>query len=153
MVRLSSMPPDAAEALRTVPLPEFESTPWVVPPELKDACVALVSTAGLHRQSEAKFVGGSTDYRVIPGDIDAGELMMSHVSINFDRTGFQQDVNVVFPLDLLRRLQSQAEIGSLASWHYSFMGATDPSRLTETGPQVGRLLKEDGVDAALLVPV
>ncbi len=153
MVRLSSMPPDAAEALRAMPLPEFDSTPWVVPPELKDARVALVSTAGLHRQSEAKFIGGATDYRVIPGDIDPGELMMSHVSINFDRTGFQQDVNVVFPLDLLRQLQSQGEIGSLAKWHYSFMGATDPSRLTETGPQVGRLLKEDGVDVVLLVPV
>lgn len=26
---------------------------------------------------------------------------MSHLSINFDRTGFQQDINVVFPIDRL----------------------------------------------------
>ena len=153
MVRLSALPPEVAEGHRNLPLPSFETTPWANAPDLRQARVALVSTAGLHRRSEAKFVGGAADYRVIPGGIDPGELMMSHVSINFDRTGFQQDVNVVFPLDLLRQMQTQGEIGSLASWHYSFMGATDPSRLTETGPQVGRLLKEDGVDAVLLVPV
>ncbi len=33
------------------------------------------------------------------------------------------------------------------------MGATDPSRMEETGAQVGTLLKHDGVTAALLVPV
>jgi D-proline reductase (dithiol) PrdB len=78
---------------------------------------------------------------------------MSHVSINFDRSGFQQDVNLVFPLELLRGLAAEGEIGSVASWHYSFMGATDPSRMAETGAQVGRLLREDGVTATLLVPV
>lgn len=29
---------------------------------------------------------------------------MSHISANFDRTGFQQDWNIVFPLDRLRDL-------------------------------------------------
>ncbi len=78
---------------------------------------------------------------------------MSHVSVNFDRSGFQQDVNVVFPLPLLKELVASGEVGSIADWHYSFMGATDPSRLAETAPQVARLLKEDGVTAAILVPV
>lgn len=78
---------------------------------------------------------------------------MSHVSVNFDRSGFQQDVNVVFPLELLRKLAANDEIGSVAKWHYSFMGATDPTRLADTALQVARLLKEDRVTAAILIPV
>ena len=35
---------------------------------------------------------------MIPGDIKAGDLVMTHISTNFDRTGFQRDWNIVFPL-------------------------------------------------------
>ncbi len=154
MVRLSSLPPEVAEGYLRLPLPEFDSAPWTpAPPDLKTARVALVTTAGLHRRSDARFNPGASDYRIIPGDIDPDELIMSHLSINFDRTGFQQDVNVVFPLPHLRTLLERGEIGSLARWHYSFMGATDYTRLVEAGPEVGRLLKEDGVDVVLLTPV
>ena len=134
-------------------LPSFSSTPWVVPPILTAARVAIVSTAGLHLRTDRKFGRGAADYRLIPGDADDGDLLMSHSSVNFDRSAFAQDVNVVFPLGLLRELAARREIGSVADWHYSFMGATDPSRMVETGPQVGRLLAQDNVSAALLVPV
>lgn len=153
MVRLSDLPPEVAAAYLRAPLPEFESTPRAAAPDLKSARIALISTAGLHRRSDAKFSGGAADYRIIPGDVDSADLAMSHVSVNFDRSGFQQDVNVVFPLELLHELAAAGEIGSVARWHYSFMGATDPSRMEETGAKVGKLLKQDGVTAALLVPV
>ena len=35
---------------------------------------------------------------------DMDELTMSHVSTNFDRSGFYQDVNTSFPIDRLREL-------------------------------------------------
>ncbi len=150
---MSDLPPEVAAGILSLALPTFESTPWTSAKPLRDARVAIVTTAGLHRASDEKFAGGASDYRLLPGDLDYGELMMSHVSVNFDRSGFQQDVNIVFPLELLHELAAAGEIGSVASWHYSFMGATDPSRMLETGPQVGGLLREDGVDIALLVPV
>ena len=50
-------------------------------------------------------------------------------------------------------MQASGEVGSLAGWHYAFMGASDPSTMNESGAEVGRLLKRDGVDMALLVPV
>ncbi len=153
MVRLSDLPPAFAEALVRLPLPSFDSTPWSPAPTLTEARVAIVSTAGLHRRDAERFAGGASDFRLIPGDVDSADLLMSHASTNFDRTGFQQDVNVVFPLELLRTMAATGEIGSVANWHYSFMGATDPTRMAETGPRVGRLLKADGVTAALLVPV
>ena len=153
MVRLSDLLPDVAAGLLALPLPEFESTPWVAAPRLRDARVAMVTTAGLHRPTDDRFVGGSADYRLIPADVDPNELTMTHVSINFDRTGFQQDVRVVFPLEHLHALADAGEIGSVAAWHYSFMGATDPSRMADSGSQVARLLKQDGVDAVILIPV
>lgn len=153
MVRLSSLPPEYADSLRNLPIPDFGPTPWVQGPDLKKARVAIVSTAGLHRASDPKFAGGSGDYRLLPADLDYRELVQSHVSVNFDRSGFQQDVGVVFPLEHLKQMAQDGEIGSIAQWHYSFMGATDPTRMVETAPEVARLLKEDGVSAVILVPV
>ena len=153
MVRLSSLPPEVADGYRALPLPSFESTPWTTPLPLKSSRVAIVTTAGLHRREDAKFAGGSADYRLIPGDVEAADIIQSHVSINFDRTAFQQDINAVFPLWHLRDLAAAGEIGSIARWHYSFMGATDPTRMAGAGEQVAQLLKEDDVQAVILTPV
>jgi D-proline reductase (dithiol) PrdB len=93
------------------------------------------------------------DYRVIPGDIKARDLVMTHISTNFDRTGFQRDWNVVFPLDRLKELAAEGIIGSSAAYHYSFMGATDPAEMEPAARNLADLLKGDRVDVALLVPV
>jgi D-proline reductase (dithiol) PrdB len=151
--RLSELPADAAEALRRLPLPEFETTPWSAPPPLKQARVAIVSTAGLHRRDDPVFRPGAGEYRIIPSDVDPADLVMSHVSANFDRSGFQQDVDLVLPVTRLHELAAQGEIGGVSQWHYSFMGATDPVRLEESAREVARLLRGDDVQAALLVPV
>jgi D-proline reductase (dithiol) PrdB len=79
--------------------------------------------------------------------------VMSHTSTNFDRTGFQQDWNVVFPLDRLRELGDQGTIGSVADFHYSFMGASDPKLMEPTARVLADLLRRDRVNAILLVPV
>ena len=153
MPRLAELSPEAAAALERLPLPSFHDTPWVQPSPLQGARVAIVSTAGLHRREDPVFQGGGTDYRIIPGALDSGELVMSHASANFDRSGFQQDAELVFPTGHLRALAAEGAIGSVATWHYSFMGAADPARMVESGHEVGGLLHADGVDAALLVPV
>ena len=127
---------------------------FVAGPSLAERRVALLSTAGLHRRSERAFHLVDTDYRVLPGDIGGDELVMSHSSVNFDRSGFQQDVNVVFPIDRLRELAAAGEIGSLARFHYALMGATwEPHEIAPTAREIAGLLKEDGCNAALLVPV
>ncbi len=99
MVRLNSMSESYRNRLLSLNCPSFETSPWVTGPKLAERRVALVSTAGLHRRGDRPFTTGAMDYRIIPGDISANDLIMSHVSANFDRTGFQQDWNVVFPLD------------------------------------------------------
>jgi D-proline reductase (dithiol) PrdB len=74
----------------------------VTGPALPWRRVAIVSSAGLVVRGENPFRGRDPDYRVIPAEIKPDELLISHISINFDRTGFQEDWNVVFPLDRLR---------------------------------------------------
>ena len=79
---------------------------------------------------------------------------MSHTSVNFDRTGFQQDINVVFPIDRLKELEAAGIIGSIAKFHYAFMGAgSHPHDYEKTVREVAGFLKQDNVDAVFLTPV
>jgi D-proline reductase (dithiol) PrdB len=131
----------------------FEQTPWVVAPKLADARVAVVTTAAIHRYDDRPFTGHEGDYRVIPGDIDYKDLSMTHSSTNFDRSAYQQDVNVCFPLDHLRNLVAQKEISSVGDWHYSFMGSTAPERMEPAAKEVSQLLLGDNINLVLLIPV
>ena len=159
MVRLSQLPEASRANLLNMDCPEFDETPWVEGPPLAQRRVAIISTAGLHLRSDRSFALGTGratvpgDYRVIPGDTQANDLVMSHISTNYDRSGFQKDWNVVFPLDRLNELARQGVIGSVAEFHYSFMGATDPKLMETSARALAGLLKKDDVTAVVLIPV
>jgi D-proline reductase (dithiol) PrdB len=156
MVRLADLHPAEQKAqLDRVPSlkKRYTGRPWVTPPAPARARIAIVTTAGLHRKGDRPFGPRATDYRVIPGDTPAAALMMSHQSVNFDRSGFQEDHNIAFPIDRLRELAAEGAIGSLADYHYSFMGATDVDALEHKATELCGLLKKDKVDAVLLSPV
>ena len=153
MTRLTDMPPAQAKRLAELECPEFTTSPWVTGPPLSQRRVAIVSSAGLVVRGENPFRGRDADYRVIPTDTKPDDLLISHISINFDRTGFQEDWNVVFPLDRLRELAATGMIGGVAPTHYSFMGATDPVQMEPHARELASRLKQDRVDAAILPPV
>jgi D-proline reductase (dithiol) PrdB len=134
-------------------LPDFGPPSFVAGPPLHRRRVALVTTSGLHVHGDRPFATGSADYRIIPGDTPARNLRMSHVSVNFDRSGFQEDVNVVFPLDRLRELAAEGIVGTVSDFHYSFMGAAPIRALEPKARELAALLKQDRVDAVLLTPV
>ncbi|MBV8888608.1 MAG: selenoprotein B glycine/betaine/sarcosine/D-proline reductase [Alphaproteobacteria bacterium] len=153
MTRLSDLPPTQARRLAELECPEFETRPWVTGPELSRRRVAIVSSAGLVVRGDDPFRGRDADYRAIPTDTEAGELLISHISVNFDRTGAQQDRNVVFPLDRLTEMAADGVIGSVAATHYSFMGASDPTQMESHARELAGRLKNDKVDAVILAPV
>jgi len=153
MVHLREMPAHLREALVNQELPDFGDTPWVTPKPLNECRVALISTAGLHRPEDPPFTPGAGDYRIIPDDTDMGILTMSHLSTNFDRSGFYQDVNTSFPADRLHELADEDVNSSVASRHYSFMGATPPTAMEPVARDLAKVLKADNVDAVALVPV
>jgi D-proline reductase (dithiol) PrdB len=153
MARLTDLPPAVAKRYAELDCPNFTTTPWVNGLPLAERRVAIVSSAGLVVKGEKPFRGRDPDYRVIPSQTRPEQLMFSHISINLDRSGFQEDWNVVFPLDRLREFAAEGVIGSVAATHYSFMGATDPVQMEPYARDVAPRLKADGVDAVLLSPV
>ena len=153
MVHLSEMPDKLRDILINQDLPEFETTPWADGPPLSERRIALISTAGLHRKDDPPFVAGSGAYRIIPDETDMDALVMSHISTNFDRTGFYRDLNVVFPIDRLRELRDAGVIGSVASRHFSFMGATPPNVMEPLARDLAAIMREDAVDGIVMCPV
>jgi D-proline reductase (dithiol) PrdB len=148
---------DVAEPLRShlihLDCPTFDHTPWAQGPPLAERRIALVTTAGLHTRDDRPFTGMGGEFRSIPGQVAAGDLVMSHISSNFDRTGLAVDQNVVFPLDRLKELAAEGVIGSVAAEHFSFMGAANPGRMKSHVAQVAARLRADRVTGVLLTPV
>jgi D-proline reductase (dithiol) PrdB len=153
MVRLEKYSEEERNHLLSLPCPTFESTAFVNGPPLSERKIAIISTAGLHLRSDRPFGLGASDYRLIPKKTPSSDLIMSHISTNFDRSGFQMDINLVFPIDRLSDLAEKGFIGSVADYHYSFMGATDPAPMRQTAKILAEIMKKDGVNAVLLVPV
>ncbi len=153
MVRLEAYGEEEREHLLNLPCPTYDTSPYVTGVTVKKSRVAIISTAGLHRISDRPFNVGEFGYRLIPKNSPANELVMSHISTNFDRTGFQLDLNTVFPLDRLNEMAELGTIGSTAEYHYSFMGATDPVQMEEEARNLASIMKKDHVDAVLLIPV
>lgn len=91
MALLDQMPEPMRSHLAKLPCPSFERRPWASGKPLAERRIAIISTAGLQKRGDRPFEGMTGDYRVIPGDISAKDLVMSHISTNFDRTGFQQE--------------------------------------------------------------
>ena len=133
--------------------PSFETHPWVKGPPLHRRRVAIITTAGLHGRHDRPFTMDPHDYyRVIPGGVQANDLVMSHLSTGMDRTGYRQDWNVVFPLDRLREMVTEGIIGSMADFHYSYNSVR--AKKDDTAPirEVASMLKKDKVNAVLLFP-
>ena len=100
------------EFAKTLALPEFEETAFTKPPPLREARVAVVTSAALHRIGSPKWQGEDFHFETLPHD--ARDLKLGHLSPNFDRAGFAADMNVVYPVDRLQELPDQGVIGSVA---------------------------------------
>jgi len=160
MGHMNEFPLDLRLFLKVYPWRRIDPVPRVnlVKP-LSECRVALVSSAAFVLPGQEPFDpdarGGDTTFRTISGDADIHQLVDTHPSDHFDHAGIDADPNLAFPLERLRELARQGRIGSVAPRHLSFCGAIlAPGRLTrDTAPAAARLLVEDGVDVALLVPV
>ncbi len=152
------------EFIKNKVLPDFSWTFFTEPTEpaplvkpLQECSVALVVTAGAYlTSSQLRFdirnPLGDDSFRIIPNDTPESEIALSHPG--YDTRRAKTDLDTVFPYQLLNRMEESGEIGKVAPNHASFMGyipRTDPL-LWNQAPQVARMLREDGVDLAILVP-
>ena len=155
MVRLTDLPDYEREHLLAKNMPPLGPPVWSEPSKpLSEMRFALITTAGLHYRDDAAFNLADATFRPIDGDENPDDLVMSHSSVNFDKSGFAEDVNIVFPLQRFRELVEARTIASLATVHFSFMGAgLLPEAYEQSAAQVAGLLKQDKVDAVFLTPV
>lgn len=142
------------ERTADTPAPEFDTTPFTTPPPLNEATVAIVTTMGLKRPGEEGWKPQDPSFRSF--DVSERDLMLGHLSPNFDRTGIAVDLNVAYPVDRLVELAAEGVIGAVAPRHLSFMGAQDENMTSiriDSGPAAAKQLKDDGVQVVLLTPV
>ena len=109
MVRLADLPDYEQAHLLEKSLPPLGPAQWMhISKPLREMRIALVTTAGMHFRGDPSFEFADATFRPISGE-DGDDLVMSHSSVNFDKTGFTEDINVVFPIDRFKELVSQDE--------------------------------------------
>ena len=150
--------------IRTKVLPDFSWTafaeptapaPLTKPPE--ECTVALVVTAGAYISSSQQRFDvhnplGDDSFRIIPSNTPVSEIALSHPG--YDTRRAFGDLDTVFPCQFLNRMKENGAIGNVAPRHASFMGYIPRTErlLWYQAPQVARMLRQDGVDLAILVP-
>src|ERR1051325_7971114 len=104
---------------KCVPFTPFER-------ELAKSTIAIVSAGGVHLKDQEPFnitdELGDLTYREIPPDVDVKDLMVTHH--HYDHRDADEDINVVFPIEVLRDLQRTGFIGGMAKKHIGYMGYT-----------------------------
>jgi D-proline reductase (dithiol) PrdB len=153
LVRLADIPEPERTVIADLDCPAYTDTPPVTALAKSLRHVAIVSTAGFIQRGERPMLSNETGYRAIAATVADGDILCSHVSTNFDRTGFQQDLNVMLPRDRLRELEDDGSIGKAADTHYAFMGATSPEKLEDKARELGRSMLALGVNTVVLAPV
>jgi len=146
------------EALRDVPRLDFEpAQPRRLGRPLAASTIALITSAGLSAPGQPPMDGpnveGDYTIRELSTGLNAGSLVITHT--HFDHSAAEQDINVVYPIDRLKELASEGEIGRVAGSAVSFMGYfSNIFRIRdEVAPAVIETVRRSGADGALLVPV
>jgi D-proline reductase (dithiol) PrdB len=122
---------------------------------LEKSTIAIVTAGGVHLKDQEPFniadELGDLGYRVIPPDALASQLMVTHH--HYDHTDADTDINVVFPIDVLRDLQAEGFIEGLAKKHVGYMGYTMQLKAMYEGtaPQIANEIdKGSRADAVVL---
>ena len=153
MVRLTEIPAVGRGFISdlTLTIPLVESTPWIPPVPAADRRVSIVSSAAVSKRGDKVFSWLARDCRAIHKD--DRDLVMTHASVDYDRTAWQQDLNAIIPLDRLDEMAKDGEIGSVAEEHYTFMGAANPIDMKASVRQTAERMRQDNVNTVFLIPV
>ncbi len=126
---------------------------------LEGAVVALVTTAAPFQPGKgeqgpgARYNAAAKFYEVYSGDTSLEhDLRIAHVAIDRKHTSMA-DSGSWFPLPALRAAQASGRIGRLAArFHGAPTNRSQRHTLDVDAPRILQRCREDGVDAAVLVP-
>lgn len=123
--------------------------------ELSSASISIVSAAGVHRKDQEPFDVadelGDLTYRVIEGSAEDEDLAVTHD--HYDHVDADEDINVIFPIAVLRSLAEEGFVGSVAKKHVGFMGYTMRLRemYEDAAPKIAdEIDRGSGADAVIL---
>jgi hypothetical protein len=126
---------------------------------LRKARVTIITTAAPYRPDKgdqgpgAAYNGGAKFYQVYSGDTSQPQdLRISH--IGYDRVHTTaEDSGTWFPLPALLRLREQGGIGAVTPrFHGAPTNRSHRVTVETDAPEILRRCREDGADAAILVP-
>ena len=115
--------------------------------------VGLICSGGIYLKGQVAFhYKDDTSYRVIQSDSSKEDLRATHFA--YDLKDAREDINVVFPLQTLRKLAKEGLIKGVADRVYSFMGGIYSSRKVREylAPSLADQAMKDEVDLVVLVP-
>lgn len=132
-----------------------ERPPWVpITKPLAECTVGLIASGGVYETGQIAFHHrDDTSLRVIDSDVATADLRASHFA--YDLTDARSDPNCVFPIDTLRDLVADGEIGGITDELYTFMGGIYSTRRLEEElvPTLVERTLGQAPDIVLLVPV
>lgn len=141
--------------------PSFDEVPFTALGKPLSACrLALVTTAAPFRPDAgdqgpgAPYNGGAKFFDVYASPTDEpADVRISH--IGYDRThSTAADPNTWFPLPRLHEAVAAGRLGGLTARFYGAPTVRRQRTTTEEhAPQLAELIRQDGADVALLVPV
>src|SRR5262245_5284405 len=118
---------------------------------LDELTIGLVTTAGVHVRDQPPFnPEGEKEFRVIRGDVDTSQLMITHPY--YDHADADRDVNCVFPLDRLRELATEGRISAVSNVPVGYMRTSPRLRPVdeETAPAIADRVERSKADAVVL---
>jgi D-proline reductase (dithiol) PrdB len=158
-MRLEELPQELRTFVNMYAWRRNDPVPWTQPRKsLAESQVGLVVTPCDTMPSQPPFDATPPDFdptmRIVPSETDPRTLVNTYPGQAFDHAGLQEDANLLIPLDRLREMARDGEIGGLTPRTVSLCGhLPHPQRLIdETAPAIARILADDGADVALLVP-
>lgn len=114
-----------------------------------------MTAGGVHLRDQEPFniadELGDLGYREISAEVDSSQLMVTHH--HYDHADADQDINVVFPIDVLRDLEREGFIGGIAKKHIGYMGYTMQLKAMYEGtaPEIANLIDRGSrADAVIL---
>jgi D-proline reductase (dithiol) PrdB len=118
--------------------------------------VAMLTSGGVSRKDAPPFnPQARNDLRLDAVDGDSSPQLFTINDDYYNHGDADRDINCIFPLERLRELAAVGVIGEVAPHHYSgFMGRiyTRAAVVNEAAPALARRLREERIDAFVLVP-
>lgn len=118
--------------------------------------IALLTSGGVSRKDDAPFnPQARNDLRLDAVKRDTAPHFFAINDDYYNHADADRDINCIFPIERLRELAAESVIGEVAPHHYSgFMGRIyiRSTVVNEAAPALARRLRDESVDAFVLVP-